>query len=479
MNDSHTRETILLIAIILCGCFQTAQAGNFLSKKDSLALAKELSRFASEYGNHPSRNETLEHIIQTTDTLSDQEKELWAQKDRKVVDFIIDHPQILDYPDSLLEKVLDVSICTSDDNRLRYYSWQPLHYDYNACVGACICQFKNDKGKVETFWFESDYEDMVNEWDGAFLVMAVNTLDLPDKRVYLVSEYEPIYWGDDMGTEYLRAGFIKGDDIVFDIELFNPENSCTQDPIFKDEEINMEDAFKPLEPQPDNSPRSCLSLYGYRNFLDYQPVIEYNAENKEITIREEVFVFDGQQFKVQRLPPDITPDEQTVCKRLTDILEEYFCMYNQYDMKQRDITSNVSYADFEKSLEQFKDKYYSNSLKNLNDSVIAYQNQQPEENRFSYHLNVFDYNLIKKCDFPKFQYIKHIYKKSDNECVLEFYYRPNIRKTECNYSSILLVKERGNWYIDDFFDFFDTGDDPQPGLKKYMRDYLNDHLYRY
>ena len=62
MNDSHTRETILLIAIILCGCFQTAQAGNFLSKKDSLALAKELSKFASEYGNHPSRNETLEHI---------------------------------------------------------------------------------------------------------------------------------------------------------------------------------------------------------------------------------------------------------------------------------------------------------------------------------------------------------------------------------------------------------------------------------
>ena len=181
------KTTLFTLLFMLIGG-QWAWANGPLSKKDSLELVKAIKDYkksekkAYDELDNKLKKETNAEQAEMLSNNTDMET------DKLLVNFISNHPKLMDFPDNTLEELLDIDIITSPDRRIRYYSWVLSENEKYDEVSR-VMQYRTDDGKIETCWDIPFYDEAMLPWSYAFTPTEIYTLNNHGKRIYLVKEF--------------------------------------------------------------------------------------------------------------------------------------------------------------------------------------------------------------------------------------------------------------------------------------------------
>lgn len=121
-----------------------------------------------------------------------QEMPFEYEWDRKFIELVRANPNLLELPEELIAETINpnMTICTSDDGCLRYYSWPTSHGGTMIDI-ASFRQFRTPDGQVLVSW-ESDSDNETeadDDWEWKTLVQDIYTIQIGGKKVYLLEKW--------------------------------------------------------------------------------------------------------------------------------------------------------------------------------------------------------------------------------------------------------------------------------------------------
>lgn len=473
MKTTALFKTILFALLFMLIGGQWAWADGPLSKKDSLELVKAIQEYkksekkAYDELDNKLKKETNAEQAEMLSNNTDMET------DKLLVNFISNHPKLMDFPDNTLEELLDIDIITSPDRRIRYYSWVLSENEKYDEVSR-VMQYRTDDGKIETCWDIPFYDEAMLPWSYAFTPTEIYTLNNHGKRIYLVKEF---ILDDAFTYEQIRA-------IAID------KGKVTKIPMFDSEDIiglnNINIYANDLYPN-DLSHEKPSSIIGFSfgtNIFDddFEPTLTYDPSMREIHFdlssdepykSQKHFKFDDKSntFVLRTFPPTTDTTEIAVGQRVKAIMEDALDRFNQVDaLLSSDEENNEKESEkVWERVNQLDNDYCSESWKETMSKVntLTTQNEDyfPDSGIWLSGQEFSDGPNMKLLCIDKIQ-------KIDNNTYLVFYtfkrYKyENLYET----ASLTMVCERDNWYVDDFEQGI-----YEEGWKKQLQNYINETL---
>lgn len=468
------KMTLLTLLFMFIGG-QWAWADGPLSKKDSIELVKAIKEY-KKYEKNAYAELEKKHKKETdseqAETLS---KNTEIEIDKQLVNFISNHPKLMDFPEKALEELLNIIITTSPDGRIRYYDWILTEYE-NFDEISRVMQYRTDDGKIETCWDTPFYDDAELPWSYAFIPMDIYTFDHHGKRVYLVKEFLQ----DDVYTwEQLRAISFEKDKMV-DVPIFDCEDIYRELPFaiyanlfYPGEEIKIPEKPSPIIGYCFNDTIWNKDNTVYETELNYDPTmreIQFTLSNKDQLYEQRHMKYnsDSGLFTLRTFPNTTDPTEIAVGQRVKAIMEDALDRYNEIEAptyynsladEQQKIWDNVKKLDID---------YCSQNWNELVDSIHAIDAQKEDTGFFEADYWVKGQDIS---DGPhlKLLSIDDIQKIDNNTYVVVYTFLKYDYGHGYTTGSVKMVRERGNWYIDDFHDGIGSGD-----WKDLMRRYIKE-----
>lgn len=479
-------KTILFALLFMLIGGQWAWADGPLSKKDSLELVKAIQEYkksekkATTELNKKLKNET--DSLKAENIANNGNYEI----DKLLVDFITEHPKLMDLSDKQLEKLLNIGVYSSTDGRIRYYAWTVNQYDDYDDVSR-VMQYRTNDGQVKVCWNEPFYNKTYAPWGYAFIPMEIYTLDNNGKRVYLVKEIikDAVY-----SWEQLRAIAMENGKMV-DVPIFDCKDICnkTYDFSIYADYFNPEDEFV-LPTQITSTIGFCQNDTAMSHNDDYvfDSAVTYDPTKREIYItlscndelRENIVMkYDDKRnlFVLRTFPPTTDPTEIAVGQRVKAIMEDALNRFNQEEA--------ASQIDDYQTQEEYNEKY-----------TAALEKAQEAVGRLDYDYCTEGWNTLRQkvnnvveqredyfpdsgiwisgqelSDGPnmKFLCIDKIHKIDNNTYLVYYTFRRYLHNNVNETATVTMVRERGNWYIDDFGATENGG-----GWKEEFHIYLNE-----